>query len=245
MDYSNYQWISPKNDIQFNLSEQLTNDQLVDIIYDKIKTKTPFSLIRIGDGELAVLSQELVLSQNWLKKNIWWYGNKSYCGITMPDLKTRDIFIHSIKQANMIGVYCDDEFTNRIFSAIDYKPKQHCYAFANVQLCYIKKFVNLLRENPPLLIGRLAQQFANLLKRDLNINVSGIYTDINGIDDIPKTIEYMKNIKHDWSLVSAGVNADIISPIMAREYGKVCIDYGQGMDTLLDSKYNGQYYLNK
>jgi hypothetical protein len=114
-----------------------------------------------------------------------------------------------------------------------------------VQLCYIKKFVDLIKENPPLLIGKLAQQFADLLKRELNIDVPGVFTDINGIDDIPKTIECMKNIKHDWSLVSAGVNADIISPIMAREYGKVCIDYGQGMDVLLNSKYDGQYYLNK
>jgi hypothetical protein len=40
----------------------------------------------------------------------------------------------------------------------------------------------------------------------------------------------MAKTPHNWSLVSAGVNADIIAPIMAKEYGKVCIDYGHGMN---------------
>jgi hypothetical protein len=46
-------------------------------------------------------------------------------------------------------------------------------------------------------------------------------------------------------LVSAGVNDNIIAPIMANKYGKVCVDYGQGMNTLLDAKYGTRYYLNK
>jgi hypothetical protein len=243
--YKNYQWLTSDCHIRFTKSEQILNFDLVNRIVDSVNNKTPFSLVRIGDGEEAVLSQDLVLSHEWLRHNIGWYSSKSYCGIAMPDHETRDRVIQSIKDANVVGLFAHDEFVDRIFSAIDYKPQLHCHAFANVFLCFEKEFVNLIRNNPPLLVGMKAQLFADFLKRELDIDVAGIYTDITCPQDIPKAIEYMVNTPHDWSLVSAGVNACIIAPIMANQYGKVCIDYGQGADTLLRTDDENTYKLNK
>jgi hypothetical protein len=163
----------------------------------------------------------------------------------MPDHETRDRLIQSIKDADVVGLFAHDEFVDRIFSYLNYKPSAHCHAFANVFLCFEKEFVDLIRNNPPLLVGMKAQLFADFLKRELNVDVKGVYTNITCPQDIPNVIEYMKQTPHDWSLVSAGVNACIIAPIMAKEYGKVCIDYGQGMDTLLRTDNQNTYKLNK
>jgi hypothetical protein len=243
--YKNYKWLTHKCHIRFNLTEQISNNKLINLIIESVNNQIPFSLVRIGDGEEAILSQDILLSHEWLRNNIGWYGSKTYCGVAMPDHATRDKLIQSIKDANVVGVFAHDEFIDRIFSVINYKPLMHCHAFANVFLCFEKSFVDLIRENPPLLVGMKAQLFADFLKRELNVNVKGVYTNITGLNDIPNTIEYMKNTKHDWSLVSAGVNACIIAPIMAKTYGKVCIDYGQGMDTLLRTDEENTYKLNK
>jgi hypothetical protein len=111
---------------------------------------------------------------------------------------------------------------------------------------YNKNFVNLIKENPPLLIGSMSKHFYKFLYDELGVKAKGYYTDITCPADIDKTVDYMNSVEHDWSLISAGVNAKIISNIMAKQYGKVCVDYGQGMSTLvdLDKKY-GQYKLNK
>jgi hypothetical protein len=243
--YKNYQWLTHDCHIRFTTAEQISNTNLVETIAESIIQKLPFSLVRIGDGEEAVLAQDTVLSHDWLKRNIGWYGSKSYCGITMPDHETRDRLIQSIKDADVVGIFTHDEFVDRIFSYLNYKPSLHCHAFANVFLCHEKEFVDLIRNNPPLLIGAKAKLFEDFLKQELDVDVKGVYTHITCPEDIPATIEYMTNTPHDWALVSAGVNACLIAPIMAKQYGKVCIDYGQGMDTLLDSKYGGKYYLNK
>jgi hypothetical protein len=108
-------------------------------------------------------------------------------------------------------------------------------------------FVDMLKENPPLLIGALSEKFAKLLQDELGVKVKGYYTDIKCPADIEKTVDYMNSVEHDWSLVSAGINAKIISNIMAKEHNKVCVDSGQMMDTLVDpqQKYNGRYKFNK
>jgi hypothetical protein len=243
--YKNYQWLTKECNIRFSTKEQISNSKLIDIIADKVKNKMPFSVVRIGDGEMAVLSQDIVLSHDWLKRNIGWYGQKYYCGITMPDHNTRDRLIESIKNADAIGLFADDEFVDRIFSAINFKPNVHFHAFTNVFLCFEKKFVDLIRTTPPLLVGMKSQLFADFLKKELNVDVPGVYTNVSCPEDIPMVIEYMKETPHDWSLISAGVNACIIAPIMAKEYGKVCIDYGQGMDTLLRTDSENTYKLNK
>jgi hypothetical protein len=155
----------------------------------------------------------------------------------------RDRCIQAIKDADMVGVFIEDEFINRVFSSMQYKPANVCYAFVNVWFCYMKAFVDLIRESPPLLVGALAKEFAAYLHEHLGVTVPGVYTAITCPGDIDRTVEYMASIPHDWSLVSAGVNADVIAPIMAKQHGKVCIDYGQGMDTLLNIKYGGRYYL--
>lgn len=236
-------YLTDKLHIQFQFNELMTNCELFDMIANSVKYKKPFSMARIGDGELIILSQEILYSQEFIRQDVAWSTATSYCGVSTPDIKTRDRLLHCIKTADVVGVFANDDFTNRMFSALDYKPQTLCYAFVNVQLCYNKLFIELIKENPPLLIGSWSEKFEKYLYDKLNVRVKGCYIDINCPNDIEKTVDYMNSVEHDWSLVSAGVNAKIISNIMAKEYEKVCVDYGQGMNTLLDPKYGDRYYL--
>lgn len=240
-------WLYLGSEIQFLPEDLIHTDTVVQTIVDCVKKKVPLSLIRIGDGELSVMAQDIVLPTEYLKKSAAWNSTK-YCGVSLKqDLENhysmRDKCIEAVKNADLVGVFPNGEFTNKVFSAIGFRPKQVFYAFGNVYFCFSKEFVDLLISDPPLLVGKQAADFAAYLEKTLGVQAAGVFTEINSPEDLDKTIDYMAHFPHDWSLVSAGVNADIIAPIMAKEYGKVCIDYGHGMDVLMNPKYQGRYYF--
>jgi hypothetical protein len=240
-------WRYAGSEIQFHPEDLIETNTVVKKIVDCVKRKVPLSLIRIGDGELSVMSQSIVLPTEYLKKSAAW-NSAEYCGVSLKqDLENhyfmRDKCIEAVKNADLVGVFPDGEFTSKVFSAIGFRPSHVFYAFGNVYFCFIQEFVDLLISDPPLLVGNQAADFADYLAKTLGIQAAGIYTGIHSPEDLDQTIDYMAHCPHDWSLVSAGVNADIIAPIMARKYGKVCIDYGHGMDVLMNPKYNGRYYF--
>ena len=159
MAYEDVPWKYTTCEVKFTPDELISDEIIMDTINDCISNQLPFSLIRIGDGELTVMSQDLALTQQWLRKNVAWYDGYDYCGVKLPDYDMRDKLIQSVKDADVIGVFPNDEFINRCFSAITFKPEKVCYAFANVGWCYRKKFVDLIKQYPPLLIGHLAKYF--------------------------------------------------------------------------------------
>ncbi len=240
-------WLYSGSEIQLRPEDLIKTDAVVKTIADSVKRKAPLSLIRIGDGELSVMAQEIVLPTEYLKKSAAWNSTK-YCGVSLKqDMEQhyfmRDKCIEAVKAADLVGIFPNGEFTGKVFSAIGFKPERVFYAFGNVYFCFVKEFVDLLISNPPLLVGKQAADFADYLEKTLGVQAAGIFTEINSPEDLEQTIHYMAHCPHDWSLVSAGVNADIIAPIMAKEYGKVCIDYGHGMDVLMNPKYHGRYYF--
>lgn len=245
MAYQNVPWMYSGSEVEFVRQDLITVDEIVNIIVRSVKAKTPLSLIRIGDGELSVMAQNIVLPVDYLKKSAAW-NSTDYCGVCLKqdmnnNYEIRDKCIDAVKNADLVGVFPNGEFTNKVFSAIHFKPAKVFYAFGNLIFCAKKSFVDLIISNPPLLIGKLAGDFAEYIEKVLGVRAAGYYTDIRCPEDIDRTLEYMANTPHDWSLVSAGVNADIIAPMAAKKYGKVCIDYGQGMSVLLNPKYKGRY----
>lgn len=215
---------------------------IVDRIGHSQASGRPFSLIRLGDGELMVLAQELVYSLDWIKNNVAWGGCNTYCGVRLPNLELRDRMIDSIARADMVGVFADDEFTRQVFNAVGIQPRSICYAFENVYLPMYKPFVDLIRHHPPLLVGRPAEQFARFLYEKLGVVVPGIVP-INGYEEIDTCIEAMVGIGHEWSLVSAGCNATVICTTMADQWGKVAIDFGHAPDNAMSPAYP-DYWLN-
>ena len=206
-------------------------------IAEALAQNRPFSLARIGDGENIVLAQETVFSLDWIGKNVGWSHSSNYCGAVLPNLALRDRMAAALKEADIIGVFAGDALTEKAFTALGIHPKAITYAFDNLQMPMYKPFVDLIRAYPPLLVGRPAERFAALLLDKLGVRVPGVVMNINSADDIDVCMEEMARIPHRWSLVSAGVNADIIAPEMAVRYGKVSIDFGHAPDNVMSPLY--------
>lgn len=225
----------------FSPQDYAAAETIVEHIEYSLFSGRPFSLIRLGDGELTVLAQELVYSLDWIEKNLPWGGSNTYCGVRLPNLELRDRMIASITKADMVGVFADDDFTCRVFKALVIRPRSICYAFENVYLPMFKPFVELIRRFPPLLVGRPAEQFARFLYEKLGVVVPGTVS-IDGYEEVDSCIEAMARIGHEWSLVSAGCNATVICTTMAEQWGKVAIDFGHAPDNAMSPDYP-EYWL--
>lgn len=199
--------------------------------------RKPFSLARVGDGENIVLAQETVFSLDWISKNVGWSHSPHYCGAVLPNPALRDRMAAALKKADIIGVFAGDSLTERTFTALGIQPKAIAYAFDNLYMPMYKPFVDLIRAYPPLLVGRPAERFAAFLYDKLGVKVPGVVMSISSADDIDACMGEMVRIPHQWSLVSAGVNADIIAPEMAARYGKVSIDFGHAPDNVMSPLY--------
>lgn len=242
---SDIPWLHPGREVTFSDGDLIPPEKIVQTIVKSVRAKTPLSLVRVGDGELSVMAQDLALPSEYLAKSAAW-SSTDYCGVCLRQdrqegYKMRNRCIEAIKSADLVGVFPRDPFTDKVFSAAGFKPQKVFYAFCNLNFCADKDFAGLIAENPPLLVGSLAKDFAGYLREILGVRVPGAYTEIGCPEDIEKTVAFMKSTPHDWSLVSAGVNADVIASLMAKEYGKVCLDFGQGMDVYLNPKFKGQY----
>ncbi len=211
-----------------------TEEQIVNIIRDSIENKKPLSVVRIGDGECYVLGQETVFPVDWIRSNIYWHGDPYYCGTIIPNLEARDRCLNAVKNADLLGVFTGQEVPQAIFSAYKIIVDNIFYAFMNVGLLMYKPFVKLIKEYPPLLVGRPAERFAKLLLDELGIEVPWLNA-IESYKDVDICIEKMTQIPHRWSLISAGINALIIADTMSRKYGKVAVDFGHAPDMVLDS----------
>ena len=214
--------------------------QTVERISAAIMNKIPFSLVRLGDGENIVLAQEKIFSQAWIHTNVRWSHSADYCGVALPNPRVRDLMIEALHQADIIGVFAENMLTQRIFEIYNICPKSICYAFDNLYLPMSKSFVNLIREYPPLLVGRSARQFSAFLYQKLGIKVPGTIG-INNYSELFGCISQMAKIPHQWSLISAGCNAVIIASIMASAFGKVSIDFGHAPDNIMSPDPN--YWL--
>jgi hypothetical protein len=152
----------------------------------------------------------------------------------------RDLMVEALSQADLIGVFTENSLTQRIFEIYNICPKSICYAFDNLYLPMHKPFVDLIREYPPLLVGRSARQFAAFLYQKLGIKVPGTVCIENSFE-LFNCISKMARIPHQWSLVSAGCNAVVIAPTLAASFGKVAIDFGHAPDYIMSP--NPDYWL--
>lgn len=219
----------------------LKEEDIIKTIRYAIENNEPLSMVRVGDGEGYVLAQENVFPIEWIRQNIYWVDDPNYCGVTIPNLEARDRCLTAVKNAELVGVFADQDVPQAIFKAYNIIPKNIFYAFTNVGLPMSIDFVKIIVEHPPLLVGRPAERFAQFLSDELGITCPWL-TGMESYKNVDKIIDKMAKIPHKWSLISAGVNALIIADTMAHRYGKVAIDFGHAPDMVLDHE---EYWLAK
>ncbi|MGE5599150.1 MAG: GT-D fold domain-containing glycosyltransferase [Bacteroidota bacterium] len=216
-------------------------EEIVARIETSLEERKPFSLVRVGDAENIVLAQEAVFSLGWIAEHVGWSHSPHYTGVVLPNLAIRDRMVEALKQADLVGVFVDDELTREIFAAHGIQPKAICYAFQNLYMPMYKPFVDLLRRVPPLLVGRPAERFAAFLREKIGVVVPGT-VGIDSSADLDDCLAQMARIPHRWSLVSAGSNVVIIAAAMARDWGRVSIDFGHAPDNAMHP--NEHFWLN-
>lgn len=219
-------------DVQLLGRNYVSLHQIVDRVASALENRSPFSLVRIGDGENIVLAQEVVLSLDWIAAHVGWSHSASYCGVTLPNIPIRDRMAEALRIADIVGVFAGDDLTKKVLKKLEIQPRAICYAFENLYMPMYKPFAALIKHYPPLLVGKPAERFAAFLYERLGITVPGTVA-INGAEELDRCIEQMAQIPHDWSLVSAGCNAVVIAAVMAARYGKVSIDFGHAPNNVM------------
>lgn len=214
----------------------LNPDELGNRILHALDTRTPMSIVRLGDGELLTLAQGVVMSIEQVKAEGHFLG---YAGIDVPDFEARDQIADAVRKATVVGipklrVRNFQPLAFSIFRAhqIDYRNITLTDSLINYYLYqagYLSKIVDGRRV---LIIGNHAEPLANLLRGN-GVNVVGAISPVKGVKDVPRVTSETANWEFDIALVAAGISAVLISQRIASELGKVAIDFGHLADSML------------
>ena len=205
-------------------------------IIHALETRTPLSLVRIGDGELLTLAQGCVLSFEQVKTEGPFL---EYAGVIVPDLQARDQLALSIKQATIVGIPSERtrNFQLLAFSVfpahgIDFQHLWLTSSLINYQLNETKMLTSILAGHRVLVVGNLAEPLSEILRQH-GVHIVDFIAPVNGITDVPRIMDEVSMRDFDITLVSAGIAAVILCQRIAVELGKVAIDFGHLANTLV------------
>jgi hypothetical protein len=218
------------------------NVSLPEMFRHAIETNTPFSWVRLGDGELVILSQ-LIWSSDYILGKYGWSASLGYCGVSVPSMDFCNRMVEGIKNASLVGVFATDPFYVQISDAMNYQPKYTTFAFDNIYLPMRKDFVDLIRKYPPLIIGRHSKSYALKLKELINVDIKHCIS-INNYHEVDQVIQQAVSVSDDWkwALVCAGASAVVIAAELGYKYNKVALDFGHGFDNAFATPPNWTEY---
>lgn len=200
--------------------------------------KKPFSVVRIGDGEINVLKGKIV------GMAVWVHPGNNHCVKASAEFlveRTR----RAVRNADCLGIFSGDKWTYEAMKIGNCEPKDRpeFYAFGNLHLVTRKNFVDeILRKKKLVLIGDSMQRYYNeVLKQKLPDVQAIVYTGKNLIynkEDYNNIVNFLKENKDnfDVALISMGVWAEALVDEV-KEMGKVGIDFGHAADHQLVGEY--------
>lgn len=214
----------------------LTPDEIGARILHALDTRAPFSLVRVGDGEILALAQGTVLSVDQVKEQGPFLG---YAGIDVPDFEARDSLKESIRLATVVGIpkLRVRNFQPLAFSAfeengIDFGALTLTDSLINYYLHetgYMSKFVKGRRV---LIAGKLAEPLAGIMRQN-GVDVVATISPVEGVKDVPRVMGEIALHDFDIALVAAGIAAVLISQRIASDLGKVAIDFGHLANSMI------------
>lgn len=202
---------------------------------EALDSSSPLSVIRLGDGELLTLAQELVLNTDEVRKEGHFL---SYAGVRLPDLKARDMLAASVRKADIVGIpklrlpnFQPLGFSVFKAHGIDYRKLQLTLSTVNYALHLEGLLGGILAGRRVLVVGNSAPGLSRVLS-GRGIEVAGTVSPVEGIHDIPRIMDEIRGHSFDIALVGAGIPAVIITERIASELGKVAVDFGHLADSL-------------
>lgn len=226
---------------------------VLDQLEAAIMEQRPLSLVRVGDGENIVMSQETVwtmeqvLQERWAKK-----ANLGQKGLRLPNSQLRDEVAASLQRADIVGVlprgdstinapdYLKRPLTDMVFAHFGISPSRTCHACVNRELAQNPRFWQMLAGKRVLLVTREIEALRSTLEREpyhLNI-VTALPFD--SYAQMGETLHWIQTNQDtfDVALFSCGVNAVILAERTATLAGKVAIDFGKANNIILKGRAN-------
>lgn len=231
----------------------LEMQDVLDQMETALREKRPFSLVRVGDGENIVMSQETVWPMEQVLQERWAIkANLGQKGLRLPNLKMRDEVAASLKRATIVGVlprgdstikapdYLKRPLTDMIFAHYGIAPKLTCHACVNRELVQVPRFWQMLAGKRVLLVTReLDELQAALVKEPYHLNIVSTLA-FDSYDQMDETLQWIQTHQDDFdvALFSCGVNAVILAERTAALAGKVAIDFGKANNMILKGRPN-------
>lgn len=214
------------------------------LLMDALSLGRPFSLVRLGDGELLALAHDTVLTVEEARARGPFL---SYAGIQLPDHLVRDHMAASLLAADLIGIpesrhpnYQGLLFPVLRHYGIDYRSLRLTSSTINYALNEQGYLMRVLQGRRVLIVGNKAAGLAQVLAI-YGIQVSGCVGEVNGAADTNRVMNRIRELRgsFDIALVAAGIAAVILCPIIAQELGVAAVDFGH----LANKLENGEVQL--
>ncbi|MDF2667923.1 MAG: hypothetical protein K0R67_229 [Paenibacillus sp.] len=214
----------------------LTPEELGGQIVHALNTRTPMSVVRLGDGELLTLAQGSVLSIAQVQEQGSFLG---YAGVTVPDYEARDQLADSVRKATVVGIpklrvrnYQPLAFEVFRAHAINHRHLNLTDSLINYYLYQAGFLSRIVTGRRVLIVGTLADQLGDLL-RTHGVHVVTAVSPVHGVADVARVMGEIGAHEFDLALVAAGIAAVIVSQRIASDLGKVAIDFGHLANSMI------------
>ncbi|AJY77430.1 hypothetical protein VN24_01880 [Paenibacillus beijingensis] len=212
-------------------------------VYNEIKHALneglPFSMVRLGDGELLALAQDTVYPAGEILERGPFLP---YAGIHPPNLAARDELAQAIRNANLVGV----PVSRRIYFGqllhpalnglnINLRSLRLCRSTVNYELHEAGLLPDLIRGRKLLLVGNKARGLAQRLG-EKGFTVTAVISPVRGFLDIGMVMEEVRKADFDLALIAAGIPAVVLASRIAAEMKKTALDIGHMADRLVDGR---------
>mgnify|MGYP001049810524 FL=1 len=228
-------------------------DGVLDQLEAAIREQRPFSLVRVGDGENIVMSQETVWTTEQVLQERWAIkANRGQKGLRLPNLQLRDEVAASLQRASLVGVlplgdltikapdYLKRPLTDMLFAHYGISPALTCHACVNRELVQMPRFWEMLAGRRVLLVTREIEELrAALVQEPYHLNIAAALP-FDSWDQMAETLQWIELNQHsfDVALFSCGVNAVVLAERTAALAGKVAIDFGKANNIILNGRAN-------
>ena len=219
--------------------------EVVDIIKDRIKTNTPFSFTRYGDGEIDILENT---NLNDIKRTVckWYNYNISMWGELC--ILLRQILINSLNDSEFIGLFDNNGVLKNHMTvgeewSISKSFLDSYGIIKDFQICDhqlprskeigdIRNFRKILNGNSLHIISPLsdklkANKISNLLNAPISYTTWPMPLDLNQRSELFKKLD---EIKENIVIFGTSIGGKDIGSYLAKNYGKICIDFGATLD---------------
>jgi len=208
---------------------------VAELIAEAAGRKSPFSMIRIGDGEALTMAQDTVRSAAYVRE----HGFLRDAGVILPDKAARLMVVEAVRRADLVGVAARRDLpdfaplTEEVLAYHGLRPAKLCDCCINYALQGQGLLIPLLQGRKLFLVNRRWPVWARALERLYGLRVAGgAIVDHFGM--VGAALTAAKCFRFEISLLAAGVPATWLAVRLAAQNSCVALDLGRLADLMID-----------